>query len=136
MALLTGFVAIVVVILCGVALAHTGILDAGSQRTLSEVSFFVAVPALMLLTISRVEVGSAMVANLTASAASLLVTAGVYALVAGLGGAETRVPSSSARSRRPTSTPATSASRSRPTSSATPPSSCRHSSCSCCSCSR
>ena len=85
MALLTGFVAIVVVILCGVALAHTGILDARSQRTLSEVSFFVAVPALMLLTISRVEVGSAMVANLTASAASLVVTACVYAVVAGLG---------------------------------------------------
>ncbi len=84
MALLTGFVTVVVVILCGVALAHAGVLDARAQRTLSEVSFFVAVPALMVLTISRVEVGSAMVANLVASATSLLVTATVYALVAGL----------------------------------------------------
>lgn len=84
MALLTGFVTVVVVILCGVALAHAGVLDSRAQRTLSEVSFFVAVPALMVLTISRVEVGSAMVANLVASATSLLVTAGAYALVAGL----------------------------------------------------
>ncbi len=84
MALLTGFVTVVVVILCGVALAHAGVLDSRAQRTLSEVSFYVAVPALMVLTISRVEVGSAMVANLAASATSLLVTAAVYALVAGL----------------------------------------------------
>ena len=84
MALLTGFVTVVVVILCGVALAHAGVLDSRAQRTLSEVSFFVAVPALMVLTIRRVEVGSEMVANLVASATSLLVTAAVYALVAGL----------------------------------------------------
>ena len=80
MALLTGFVTVVVVILCGVALAHAGVLDSRAQRTLAEVSFYVAVPALMVLTISRVEVGSAMIANLVASASSLLVTATVLTL--------------------------------------------------------
>lgn len=82
MELLTGFVTILAVIGCGAALAHTGILDERSQRTLAEVSFFVATPALMLVTISEVDLDTDTVANVVASAASLLGTAALYAVVA------------------------------------------------------
>ena len=70
MGLLIGFTTILVVIAVGSALAHTGVLDDRSQRTLGEIAFFVATPALMLVTISRVEVSGA-AANLAASAGSL-----------------------------------------------------------------
>ena len=70
MGLLIGFTTILVVIAIGSALAHTGVLDDRSQRTLGEIAFFVATPALMLVTISRVEVSGA-AANLAASAGSL-----------------------------------------------------------------
>ncbi len=48
-----GFVAILAVIACGVALAHVGVLDERVPRTLAEPSFFVATPALMLVTIGE-----------------------------------------------------------------------------------
>ena len=83
MGLLTGFVTIIAVIVCGAALAHVRVLDGRAQRTLAEVAFFVATPALMLLTISRVHIGGA-VPNLVASSVSLLLTAAVYAVVARL----------------------------------------------------
>jgi malonate transporter and related proteins len=80
--LLTGFLTILAVIACGVALAHTGVLDERAQRTLAEVSFFVATPALMLVTISQVRLDGAAAANVLASGASLLLAASVYAVVA------------------------------------------------------
>ena len=83
MGLLIGFTTIVVVIACGTALAHAGVLDARSQRTLGEIAFFVASPALMVVTISRVEVSGA-VANLAASAGALATCFVTYALVARL----------------------------------------------------
>lgn len=70
MDLLIGFVTILVVIGCGAALAHVGVLDTRSQRTLGEIAFFVASPALMIVVISEVEISGA-VTNLAASAASL-----------------------------------------------------------------
>lgn len=82
MSLLTGFVTILAVIACGAALAHTGVLDERSQRTLAELSFLVATPALMLVTISEVDLDTDTVANVAASAASLLGTAALYAVVA------------------------------------------------------
>lgn len=78
MDLLIGFVTILVVIGCGAALAHAGVLDARSQRTLGEVAFFVASPALMIVVISDVEIGGA-VANLAASATSLATCFLLYA---------------------------------------------------------
>ena len=78
MDLLIGFVTILVVIGCGAALAHAGVLDARSQRTLGEVAFFVASPALMIVVISDVEIGGA-VANLAASASSLATCFLLYA---------------------------------------------------------
>lgn len=83
MGLLIGFTTILVVIAIGSALAHTGVLDDRSQRTLGEIAFFVATPALMLVTISRVEVSGA-AANLAASAGSLAFCFGAYALIARL----------------------------------------------------
>src|SRR5688572_18519866 len=78
MALLTGFVTILAVVACGAALAHLGRLDARGQRTLADLSFFVATPALMLLTISEVDLGGELGANLLASVSSLLAAAGIY----------------------------------------------------------
>jgi len=81
MGLLTGFTTILTVIACGVALAHAGVLDDRSQRTLGEIAFFVATPALMVVTISEVEFAGA-ASDLAASAAALAVAGGTYALLA------------------------------------------------------
>lgn len=81
MDLLIGFTTILVVIVCGAALAHVGVLDARSQRTLGEIAFFVASPALMIVVISKVEIGGA-AANLGASATSLLVSFVAFAAIA------------------------------------------------------
>ncbi len=70
MDLLIGFSTILVVIAAGAALAHVGVLDRRSQRTLGEIAFFVASPALMVVTISQVHLGAA-AANLVASTVSL-----------------------------------------------------------------
>lgn len=83
MELLGGFVTILVVIAAGAGLAQVGVLDRGSQRTLGEIAFFVASPALMLVTISRVHLEAA-AANLAASAASLAVCFAGYAAFARL----------------------------------------------------
>ena len=79
MGLLTGFLTILVVIAAGAALAHVGVLDQRSQRTLGEIAFFVASPALMVLTIAEVELEAA-AANLLASGASLLACFAAYAV--------------------------------------------------------
>jgi hypothetical protein len=82
--LLTGFVTIIAVIAGGALLAHVRLVDVRGQRTLADVSFYVATPALMLLTISEVPLGGGLGANLLASAGSLLVAATTYAVVARL----------------------------------------------------
>jgi predicted permease len=79
--LLTGFTTILVVIACGSALAHVGVLDLRSQRTLGEIAFFVASPALMVVTIGGIEIGGAAV-NLATSAASLAICFSAYAAIA------------------------------------------------------
>ncbi|UUZ61479.1 AEC family transporter [Nocardioides sp. B-3] len=78
MDLLIGFTTIPVVIACGAALAHVGVLDARSQRTLGEIAFFVASPALMVVVISEVEISGA-VANFGASATAPVVAFASYA---------------------------------------------------------
>ena len=83
MDLLIGFSTILVVIAAGAALAHVGVLDARSQRTLGEIAFFVASPALMVVTISQVEVGGA-AANLVGLGDSLGVCFVAYAVIARL----------------------------------------------------
>lgn len=81
MDLLVGFATILAVIACGTGLAHVGVLDSRSQRTLGEIAFFVASPALMVVTISDLEVAGA-AANLAASAGSLAVCFLLFTLVA------------------------------------------------------
>lgn len=83
MGLLIGFTTILVVIAAGATLAHVGVLDRRSQRTLGEIAFFVASPALMVVTISQVHLGSA-AANLVASSVSLAACFGAYVLLARL----------------------------------------------------
>jgi malonate transporter and related proteins len=81
MDLLIGFTTILIVIACGAVLAHVGVLDARSQRTLGEIAFFVASPALMVVIISEVEISGA-AANFAASATSLAVCFLAYAAIA------------------------------------------------------
>lgn len=83
MGLLIGFSTILVVIACGTALAHVGVLDARSQRTLAEIAFFVASPALMVVTIGGMHVAGA-ATNLVASAAALVASFAVYAAISRL----------------------------------------------------
>lgn len=83
MDLLIGFTTILVVIAAGAALAHVGVLDLRSQRTLGEIAFFVASPALMVVTISRVHLETAAV-NLVASTVSLGACFAAYVVLARL----------------------------------------------------
>jgi malonate transporter and related proteins len=83
MDLLIGFSTILVVIAAGAALAHVGVLDRRSQRTLGEIAFFVASPALMVVTISKVHLETA-AANLVASTVSLGACFVAYVVIARL----------------------------------------------------
>jgi predicted permease len=83
MGLLIGFTTILVVIAAGAALAHVGVLDSRSQRTLGEIAFFVASPALMVVTISKVHLETA-AANLVASTISLGACFVAYVVIARL----------------------------------------------------
>lgn len=83
MDLLIGFTTILVVIAAGAGLAHAGVLDRRSQRTLGEIAFFVASPALMVVTISQVHLEAA-VDNLVASSVSLAVCFVAYVVLARL----------------------------------------------------
>ena len=83
MGLLIGFTTILVVIAAGAALAHVGVLDRRSQRTLGEIAFFVASPALMVVTISEVHLETA-AANLVASTISLGACFVAYVVIARL----------------------------------------------------
>lgn len=83
MDLLIGFTTILVVIAAGAALAHVGVLDRRSQRTLGEIAFFVASPALMVVTISQVHLEAA-AANLVASSVSLAACFIAFVVVARL----------------------------------------------------
>ena len=83
MDLLIGFATILVVIAAGAGLAHAGVLDRRSQRTLGEIAFFVASPALMVVTISRVHLEAA-ANNLVASTVSLVACFAAYVVLARL----------------------------------------------------
>jgi len=83
MDLLIGFTTILVVIAAGAGLAHAGVLDRRSQRTLGEIAFFVASPALMVVTISQVHLEAA-AANLVASTVSLGACFAAYVVIARL----------------------------------------------------
>ena len=78
----TGFATIAVVIGVGALLAHLRVLDLQAQRLLSKLAFFVASPALMVITLSRADVHSVLSANLLATSAGVVATAGLYCTLA------------------------------------------------------
>ncbi|MGO4341035.1 AEC family transporter [Pedococcus sp. 2YAF34] len=78
----TGFATIAVVIGVGALLAHLRVLDLQAQRLLSKLAFFVASPALMVITLSRADVHSVLSANLLATSAGVVATAGLYCALA------------------------------------------------------
>lgn len=78
----TGFATIALVIGVGALLAHLRILDLGAQQVLSRIAFFVASPALMVITLSRADVRDVLSANLLATAAGVVVCAGLYVALA------------------------------------------------------
>lgn len=80
----TGFVTIGAVIAVGFLLAHLRFLDAGAQRLLIRISFFVASPALMITVLSRADVSRLFSANLLASVSSVAVASAVFVLLARL----------------------------------------------------
>ena len=79
---LNGFTTIGLVIAVGALLAHLRIVDLGAQQVLSRLAFFVASPALMVVTLSRADVHQVLSANLGASAAGVVVAGGAYVVLA------------------------------------------------------
>lgn len=81
---LAGFVTIGSVIVLGFVLAHLKVLDISAQTLLSRIAFFVASPALMITVLGQTDVSTIFSANLIASIASVVVSAGLYVLGARL----------------------------------------------------
>lgn len=75
---LLGFGTIGAVIGLGALLAHVKVVDLTAQVLLSRIAFFVATPALLVVTIADADASGALSANLLASAAAIVVTALIY----------------------------------------------------------
>ena len=78
----TGFTTIAVVIGVGVLLAHLRVVDLEAQQLLSRLAFFVASPALMVITLGRADVHKVLSANLLATSAGVVAAAGLYCVLA------------------------------------------------------
>ena len=81
---LAGFATIGMVIGVGFLLAQLRILDASSQRVLARLAFYVASPALMITVLGDTDVHRLFSANLIASVGGVVVSAGIYVLLARL----------------------------------------------------
>ncbi|MBB6629130.1 AEC family transporter [Nocardioides sp. KIGAM211] len=81
---LEGFATIGVLIALGMLLAHVGIIDLAGQRTLSRLAFYVASPALLITVLEDTDVTEVFSRNLVATASAVVVTAGLYVLLARL----------------------------------------------------
>lgn len=79
-----GFATIGAVIALGALLAHLRVVDETAQHLLSRLAFFVASPALMLITLSRTDVSAILSTNLVASVAGVVAAAGIYIVMARL----------------------------------------------------
>jgi len=82
--LVVGFATIIAVVALGALLAQLRVLDLAGQRMLADVAFYVATPALMLLTISRVGLDAGLTGNVVASLGSLVLVGGTYAALSRL----------------------------------------------------
>jgi predicted permease len=79
---LGGFVALAVVIAVGWIVGRSGILGAAAEGVLARLSFFVATPALLFLTLADADPGAVLSAPLLATAGSAVLAALLYALLA------------------------------------------------------
>jgi predicted permease len=79
-----GFATIGLVIALGALLAHLQVFDESAQRLLSRLAFFVASPALMIVTLGAADVSAVLSLNLVATVAAVLVPVAVYAALARL----------------------------------------------------
>lgn len=79
-----GFATIGAVIALGALLAHLRVLDASAQVILSRLAFFVASPALMVVTLAEADVSAVLSRNLVASVAGVVAAGGAYILLARL----------------------------------------------------
>jgi malonate transporter and related proteins len=79
---LQGFATIAAVVALGWVLAHFGVLGTSGQLFLSRLAFYVASPALLLVVMARTPIAAIFSANLVASAVSVVVTVGLYLLIA------------------------------------------------------
>ncbi|MDZ5442588.1 AEC family transporter [Micromonospora sp. 4G57] len=77
-----GFAALVAVIAVGWVVGRAGTLGAGAARVLSRLSYFVATPALLLLTLAKAEPAVLLSAALVATAGSAVLSALLYAALA------------------------------------------------------
>ena len=77
-----GFATIGAVIALGALLAHFRVLDTSAQLLLSRLAFFVASPALMVVTLGSADVSMVLSRNLVASLAGVVVAGGTYAVLA------------------------------------------------------
>ncbi|WP_226344119.1 AEC family transporter [Agilicoccus flavus] len=77
-----GFITVGAVIALGALLAHVRLVDEKAQSVLLTLSFFVASPALMLLTIGEADVHQVLSPNLVASAAGVLIPGAIYLALA------------------------------------------------------
>ncbi len=79
---LTGFGAIAAVIALGLLLAHVKLIDEPGQQTLTRLSFFVAMPCLLLSVLSSTPVGEVLSRPLAATFGGVLLAALPYLVVA------------------------------------------------------
>ena len=79
---LQGFSTISAVVFVGWLLAHLGVLGLEARRVLSDVAFFVASPALLLVVLSKAPVGQVFSAGLVVAVAGPVAVMGVAAVVA------------------------------------------------------
>lgn len=77
---LTGFTVVWIIILVGYLIGRLGVLGANAQTVLSRLAFFVASPALLLVTMSDADLHTVFSLPLLVAGASAFVTAAVFVL--------------------------------------------------------
>lgn len=79
---LAGFFTIGCLIATGMLLAHFHVMDAAAQQLLARISFFVAGPALLMVTVADADVQELLSRNLVATASAVVIVAIVYLAIA------------------------------------------------------
>ena len=77
---LTGFTVVWIIILVGYLIGRLKVLGGNAQTVLSRLAFFVASPALLLVTLSNADLATVFSLPLLVAAASAVATAGIFVL--------------------------------------------------------